>query len=128
QGVASGSPGDVHTVTATVTGADGQPAPDGTAVLFTISGPARAITVGSPLVGLGLYTGGAGGWAVQVDGHVEGFGAANPVVPPTPVTSPAVDLAATPTGGGYWVTTADGHVLTAGDATWSGDLHSVSLG
>jgi hypothetical protein len=126
---ATRSPGEVHTVTATVTGADGQPAPDGTAVTFTISGPAGAITVGSPLVGLGLYTGGAGGWSVHADGTVDGFGAAdpNPVAPPAPVASPAVGLAATPTGAGYWVTTADGHVLTAGDAVSYGDLGSVHL-
>ncbi|HKN40248.1 MAG TPA: hypothetical protein VJ456_14225, partial [Acidimicrobiia bacterium] len=127
QTVATRSPGEVHTVTATVTGADGQPAADGTPVNFTISGPAKAITVGSPLVGLGLYTGGAGGWALHADGKVDGFAATNPVTPPAPVASPAVDLVATPTGGGYWVTTADGHVLTAGDAMSYGDLGSVAL-
>jgi hypothetical protein len=127
QAVARRSPSEVHTVTATVTGADGQPAADGTAVTFTISGPANAITVGSPLVGLGLYTGGTGGWTVHADGSVDGFGAANPVTPPTPVSSPAIELAATPTGGGYWVTTADGNVLTAGDAVSYGNLASVHL-
>jgi len=129
QDVATRSPGEVHTVTATVTDASGQPAADGTPVTFTISGPAKAITVGSPLVGLGLYSGGAGGWALHADGTVGGFGAPNPVTvtAPTPVDSPAVDLVATPTGAGYWEVTADGHVLTAGDATWYGDLRSVTL-
>src|SRR5579884_3945396 len=129
QDAATRSPGQFDTVTATVTDASGEPAADGTPVTFTISGPAKAITVGSPLVGLGLYTGGAGGWAVHADGTVGGFGAADPVTvtAPAAVTSPAVDLVATASGAGYWIVTADGHVLTAGDATWYGDLRSVTL-
>jgi hypothetical protein len=104
QDVTGRSPGEVHTVTATVTGADGQPAADGTPVLFTISGPTGAISVGAPVVGLALHSAGAGGWLVRADGQVAGFGAASPVVAPTPVASPAIDLAATPTGNGYWMT------------------------
>ena len=127
QDVAARSPGEFHTVTATVTGADGQPAADGTPLTFTISGPTGAISTGAPVVGLALHSAGAGGWLVRSDGHVDGFGADSPVEAPAPVNSPAVDLAATPTGNGYWITTAAGHVRVAGDAVSYGDLGNVTL-
>src|SRR5581483_5507985 len=114
-GAASGSrsPGDTASVTATVTGADGLAAPDGTMVTFSISGPARAVTVGSPAVGFGLSAGGQGGWLVRSDGSVTDFGTPPPVTPPAAPSDPEISLAATPTGAGYWTTTSKGLVQVA---------------
>jgi len=69
--------GATHTVAATVTAADGTPVPDGTIVSFGITPPAPgSLTVGSPVVDLGVVPGGTGGWLLRVDGSVTPLGTA----------------------------------------------------
>src|SRR5438270_4065093 len=93
QDVAVRTPGETHTVTATVTSADGQPAPDGTTVTFTVSGPHGAVTVGSPVVGVGLSSGATGGWLLRSDGTVTPFGTTPALTTPAAPAAPQISLA-----------------------------------
>ena len=135
------SPGELQTITATATDANGELVPDGTVVTFTLSGPAGVVAVGEPVVGIAMANGPMapvppggqpmqppfGGWLARVDGTVSSFGTTPAVTPPAPVGSPVIEIASTPSGAGYWVTTAAGHVLRAGDAMTFGDLGNVAL-
>gem|GEM_PF-2382474 len=117
---ATGSPvhGDIESVTATATAADGSPVPDGTPVSFRIAQSSPwTLTVGSPAVDLAVVPGGAGGWLLRADGSVTALGDA-PALGDAQGRLPAaaVALAATPSGAGYWLAAADGTVLPFGDA------------
>lgn len=114
--------GSVHAVTATATGSDGKPVPDGSTVTFTISGPEHAITVGAPVADLALTGDGRGVWILRGDGTVAAGGTAKAWGDADVAPVSAVAIAATPSGAGYWIATAAGRVLSFGDATSEGAL------
>jgi hypothetical protein len=118
----AGRPGTVHTIAATVTGADGHSVADGTPVTFTISGPTRGITVGSPVVDAAVTRDGQGAWVLREDGSVTPQGNARSFGDAAGASAAAVAIAATPTGAGYWIALANGNVKAFGDAPAKGSM------
>jgi hypothetical protein len=113
---------DVHTVTATAIGSDGQPVPDGTPVTFSISGPERGIWVGSPVVDAAVTRDGEGAWVLRRDGTVTAQGDARSFGDAAGAGADAAAIAATSTGNGYWIALANGVVKAYGDAADHGSL------
>jgi poly-gamma-glutamate synthesis protein (capsule biosynthesis protein) len=92
-------------------------------------GPAGALALNQPIVGLARTPTGSGYWLVARDGGIFTFGDAAFLgsTGGTPLNQPVVGMAATPSGLGYWLVARDGGIFTFGDATFLGSTGDLVL-
>jgi hypothetical protein len=86
------------------------------------AGPAGALPVTHPVVGMARTPGGGGYWVVTDDGAVFAFGDARYLgsVPASTAAGRVVAIAGAPRGLGYWLMTSTGRVFAFGDARGHG--------
>jgi len=92
-------------------------------------GSTGALSLKSPIVGMGSTPTGKGYWLVASDGGVFTFGDATFFGSTGALTlkQPIVGMASTPSGNGYWLVASDGGVFSFGDAKFFGSTGALAL-
>jgi len=92
-------------------------------------GPAGALHLNAPIVGMAATPDGRGYWLVASDGGIFNFGDAafDGSAGSLHLNAPIVGMAATPDGRGYWLVASDGGIFNFGDAAFDGSAGSLHL-
>jgi hypothetical protein len=92
-------------------------------------GPAGALDLNKPVVGMAADPDGRGYWLVAADGGIFNFGDAGffGSIGGLGLNAPIVGMAATPDGRGYWLVGGDGGIFAAGDAPYVGSTGAMTL-